>query len=147
MADKFPSDKQDKFMLRLPAGMRDKIAQEAKSNSRSMNAEIVTRLEGTFPKEIELELLESRKSELLKVDWQIEYVQDELYKQRRHFSRVTVDVLSNEYQEHLEKMTNTQARLTQLQRLRAAIAHDIEHMTAPAVQPPSAHKKPRTKRG
>lgn len=48
MNDKFPSDKQDKFMLRLPAGMRDKIAQEAKSNSRSMNAEIVQRLEASF---------------------------------------------------------------------------------------------------
>lgn len=31
----------DKFMLRLPDGMRDRIADEAKKNGRSMNAEIV----------------------------------------------------------------------------------------------------------
>lgn len=49
MADKFPSDKQDKFMLRLPDGMRDKIAQDAKAAGRSMNAEIVARLERSFP--------------------------------------------------------------------------------------------------
>jgi len=34
----------DKFMLRLPAGMRERIAAIAKSGQRSMNAEIVARL-------------------------------------------------------------------------------------------------------
>lgn len=31
----------DKFMLRLPEGMRDAIAERAKANGRSMNSEIV----------------------------------------------------------------------------------------------------------
>lgn len=35
-------------MLRLPDGMRDKIKMEADSNGRSMNAEIVERLERSF---------------------------------------------------------------------------------------------------
>lgn len=35
----------DKFVLRLPDGMRERIAEEAKKNSRSMNSEIVARLE------------------------------------------------------------------------------------------------------
>lgn len=34
----------DKFMLRLPEGMRDKIAEAAKANGRSMNSEIIARL-------------------------------------------------------------------------------------------------------
>ncbi|EFI62654.1 MULTISPECIES: Arc family DNA-binding protein [Comamonas] len=38
----------DKFMLRLPDGMRDKLKAEAKSNNRTLNAEIVARLEGSF---------------------------------------------------------------------------------------------------
>ena len=38
----------DKFMLRLPDGMRDRIAEIAKANGRSMNAEIVRRLEWSF---------------------------------------------------------------------------------------------------
>jgi hypothetical protein len=33
------------FMLRLPPGMRELIAEAAKTNNRSMNAEIVARLE------------------------------------------------------------------------------------------------------
>ena len=36
------------FMLRLPPGMRELIAEAAKANNRSMNAEIVGRLEQSF---------------------------------------------------------------------------------------------------
>lgn len=35
---------QDKFMLRLPDGMRDELKREAKKSGRSMNSEIVHRL-------------------------------------------------------------------------------------------------------
>jgi plasmid stability protein len=39
----------DKFMLRLPDGLRDRIAAAAKHNGRSMNAEIVQILEAVYP--------------------------------------------------------------------------------------------------
>lgn len=39
----------DKFMLRLPDGMRDRIKVVAEANGRSMNAEIVAALEEVFP--------------------------------------------------------------------------------------------------
>ena len=49
MADKqYPSDKQDKFMLRFPEGMRERIRVAAEKNGRSMNAEIVSRLDESF---------------------------------------------------------------------------------------------------
>lgn len=38
----------DKIMLRVPDGMRDRIAEAAKASNRSMNAEIVARLQGSF---------------------------------------------------------------------------------------------------
>ncbi|MCB4456883.1 Arc family DNA-binding protein [Leisingera sp. McT4-56] len=41
----------DKFMLRLPDGMRARIRAAAKKNGRSMNAEIVALLEDQFPDE------------------------------------------------------------------------------------------------
>ena len=47
----FPSRKLDKFILRLPDGMRDAIAASAKANNRSMNAEIILRLENSFAPE------------------------------------------------------------------------------------------------
>jgi hypothetical protein len=47
MARKFPSQELDKFILRLPDGMRDEIAAAAKANNRSMNAEIVLRLQNS----------------------------------------------------------------------------------------------------
>lgn len=40
----FPSERLDKFVLRLPDGMRDQIKSAAKENGRSMNAEIIARL-------------------------------------------------------------------------------------------------------
>lgn len=43
-----PSQSQDKFVVRLPDGMRERIKAEAEANNRSMNAEIVARLEGSF---------------------------------------------------------------------------------------------------
>ncbi|WP_370275112.1 Arc family DNA-binding protein [Pararhodobacter marinus] len=39
----------DKFMLRLPDGMRERIKSAADANGRSMNAEIVATLEEKFP--------------------------------------------------------------------------------------------------
>lgn len=49
MAQESPSRDQDKFMVRMPEGMRERIAEEAKANGRSMNAEIVARLEQSLP--------------------------------------------------------------------------------------------------
>lgn len=39
----------DRFMLRLPDGMRDRIKSTAAKNGRSMNAEIVSSLEKNYP--------------------------------------------------------------------------------------------------
>lgn len=41
----------DKFMLRLPDGLRDRIKAKADQNGRSMNAEIVQVLEREYPAE------------------------------------------------------------------------------------------------
>lgn len=40
---------QDKYVLRLPDGMRDRIKAAAEANNRSMNAEIVATLEEYYP--------------------------------------------------------------------------------------------------
>ena len=48
MTERKPQD-QDKFVLRLPEGMRDRIKTAAERSGRSMNAEIVYVLELMFP--------------------------------------------------------------------------------------------------
>lgn len=48
---KYPSQMQDKFNLRFPDGMRDAIAERAKRNGRSMNAEIVQIIEDAIAAE------------------------------------------------------------------------------------------------
>lgn len=50
--DPYPSEKQDRFIVRLPDGMRDRIKAAAAENNRSMNAEIVATLEEKYPRPI-----------------------------------------------------------------------------------------------
>jgi hypothetical protein len=44
---KEPLQPQDKYVLRMPDGMRDRIKAAAEKNNRSMNAEIIARLEAS----------------------------------------------------------------------------------------------------
>ncbi|WP_369650227.1 MULTISPECIES: Arc family DNA-binding protein [unclassified Variovorax] len=46
--EKYPSDAAAKFMVRLPGDMRERLALAAKSNSRSMNSELVQRLQDSL---------------------------------------------------------------------------------------------------
>lgn len=46
---------EDKFVVRLPDGMRERIATEARDNARSMNSEIIYRLETTVELEAALD--------------------------------------------------------------------------------------------
>jgi transcriptional regulator with XRE-family HTH domain len=61
-ADKYPSEEADRFMVRMPPGMRDRIAEEADANGRSMNAEIVLRLQESYGRsDVREELREIRE--------------------------------------------------------------------------------------
>lgn len=48
MSNLKPGRGADQFPLRLPEGMRERIKESAEASGRSMNAEIVARLELTF---------------------------------------------------------------------------------------------------
>lgn len=46
---KFPSSVQDRYIVRFPDGMRERIKQVAKANGQSLNAAIVVALEAAYP--------------------------------------------------------------------------------------------------
>jgi|SRR5208283_2705190 len=48
MSSEPPVHSLEKFVLRLPDGMREKIGVAARANKRTMNAEIIQRLEASF---------------------------------------------------------------------------------------------------
>lgn len=60
--EKYPSELAERFQIRLPNGLRDRIKAYAERHGRSMNTEIVRVLEREFP---EPWSLESRVSDLL----------------------------------------------------------------------------------
>jgi len=49
----YPSEKLDQYMLRFPNGMRDKLKAIAAENGRSLNSEIVHRLQTTLDQDAE----------------------------------------------------------------------------------------------
>jgi hypothetical protein len=63
---KFPSDLADRFQVRMPPGLRSRIADAAKASNRSMNAEIVWRLENSFSEET-FDLVEKTEKKLREV--------------------------------------------------------------------------------
>lgn len=44
----YPSETADRYIVRFPEGMRERLKDEAASNNRSLNAEIIARLERTL---------------------------------------------------------------------------------------------------
>jgi hypothetical protein len=50
-----PGRGSDQFMVRMPPGMRSALSKEAESSGRSMNAEIVARLDASFQEFLSLE--------------------------------------------------------------------------------------------
>lgn len=61
----YPSETADRFIVRFPDGMRDRIKEAAAENNRSMNAEIISRLEASFVRQT-LDLNEAGLAALLK---------------------------------------------------------------------------------
>ena len=59
-----PSRIAEQFVVRFPDGMRDRISEAAKAAGRSMNAEIVHRLESTFNME---SLKDAKRAELIQL--------------------------------------------------------------------------------
>lgn len=57
----------DKFVVRMPSGMRQQIALKARDNARSMNSEIIHRLDTTTELEAALERAHKVIDQLLAV--------------------------------------------------------------------------------
>lgn len=62
----YPSDKLDQYIVRFPDGMRDRLKEAAAENKRSLNAEIIARLEASFDPASEVEFKEyKRRTEMV----------------------------------------------------------------------------------
>ncbi|APO74289.1 ribbon-helix-helix domain-containing protein [Rhizobium etli 8C-3] len=60
---KYPSEVAEKFNVRLPSGMRELIRKAAEESGRSMNVEIIHRLQNSFAQQtISVELIDVLKA-------------------------------------------------------------------------------------
>lgn len=65
--EKYPSELAERFQVRLPAGLRDRIKAYAERHGRSMNTEIVRVLEREFPEQWEIDDRMAQLGEMLAV--------------------------------------------------------------------------------
>lgn len=67
MAQDTPSRKLDQYIVRFPDGMRDRLKKAAAENKRSLNAEIVARLDGYEFAKIAISNLEKERDKAVKL--------------------------------------------------------------------------------
>ena len=70
----------DQIKLRLPDGMRDELKEAAKANGRSMNAEIIARLEAYTDSPSNSDRLDEIRETLIKHDEKLDKLTDMLGK-------------------------------------------------------------------
>ncbi|CAH1658027.1 hypothetical protein CHELA1G11_12967 [Hyphomicrobiales bacterium] len=73
---KYPSDEVDKTMVRFPPGLMDRIKTAAAENHRSMNAEIIARLESTFYAERNTKVIDFGGPDVISVEDLIEWLKE-----------------------------------------------------------------------
>ena len=83
------------YNLRWPEELRQKVAQSAKEHNRSMNADIVARLEESFEKD---DAAEFDKGFVLQVIQNQQVTIQDLTDQIKHF-KMSFDILTKELQE------------------------------------------------
>ncbi len=62
-----PSEELDKFLIRMPTGLRDRIKAAADRQKRSMNAEIIDTLENQYPEPITIDEVVEDIEETVKI--------------------------------------------------------------------------------
>lgn len=124
----FPSSKQEQFVLRFPAGMRDRIKAAAEENGRSMNAEIIARLEASLEpgadKDEQIEwlhdYLESQAQERQKL-YEALNSQDRILQELKS-SHLTVTILARS----IGEMILTEGDRSDLMRALAAVLSEVK---------------------
>lgn len=117
----FPSSRQDQFVLRFPDGMRDRLKGEADANNRSMNAEIIARLEESFDNTI-FETAVSQSRTLTEQGITIERQSETLRVQRE-----TLDLLEKQNIELREKLAYETGRIAAMEKASENLANALGH--------------------
>lgn len=125
MTDSAPSRDLDKFVLRLPSGMRDEIAAAATKSGRSMNAEIVHRIESSISLEARVAALDEQTQRLWR---QLVIAHDHLFQADPAFAARVIDA-EKVAQEIWEKRRAQTAEIAEVAKSRPVLV--IEDEPAP----------------
>lgn len=144
--------KEIRTQLRLPAGLYARIIDAAAASGRSMNAEIVARLEGSFPASFKEQILKLRQQEVSGLQ---DFLQrfGALHAEAKR--RLDLGLIANDKRDSMEASANeaaieiAQAReeLAIAERRLALAQEELDDWAGVRKTQKAATKKPRAKRG
>jgi hypothetical protein len=118
MTDDFPSRKLDKIVIRLPEGLRERIAERAKRRRRSVNAELVSLLElhyrGEEPLTVVLERAQSALAALkgpTDKDYSVQRALGDLRRLEFRYREAEADSFSDEERQEIETIIREYAQI------------------------------------
>ncbi|WP_053843941.1 Arc family DNA-binding protein [Paracidovorax avenae] len=117
----YPSDQADKVLVRMPDGMRDQLKSAAKANNRTLNAEIVSRLQDSFTR--------THSSHLEAPGEQLKFSVVEDIPETRHMAVSLRDLVAAQAHQ-LQLLTSL---IENDPRLGEALAHEIDPEKNPAL--------------
>ncbi|MFY9293362.1 MAG: Arc family DNA-binding protein [Methylorubrum rhodinum] len=129
--DEFPSDAADRFQVRMPPGMRDRLKEWASANGRSMNSEIVDRINRSF----EMDEIVARTPEI--------HLQQQLStaKLQHDLARADYEATKQILQRMEESVINSEATMQAVLQMLEQVRAEREATARPSGKPPDTRKK------
>lgn len=111
--------------LRLPGDLYEKIKSAAARSGRSMNAEIVHRLESSFPEAIEVQLLQTRQRELIRMDEELRSINAQIADLTQQLQQPSKRKLRGQIQETIAALSRRQVDIA---RIREGMEQDLARL-------------------
>jgi len=121
------AEKADQFPLRFPPGMRAEIKDAAKRNGRTMNAEIIDRLERAFNMDLAMQVIGEGNAERERFKADLKSAHDELKAEARRWGDLE-QYYGNRMKEDAATIDNLREELTMERRFAAANAELLSSM-------------------
>lgn len=119
-----------KTQIRLPASLHQRLSAASEQSGRSFNAEMVYRLEKSFPAAIETQLLQARQSELARIQEEVRFINEEISELNAQLAQPSKRKIRGAIN---EAISNLARRQVSLQRMARMIEIDIDKFIASAV--------------
>lgn len=117
------------FKIRLTEGLKKRLELAAAQSGRSVTAELVARLERSFPAGVRSVIAENRRLEVEAVEADARDLQQRLQTMRQIFEEDGAEMPQDVRTRVLQQMHTLEAEVKDMRRLSNELAHEFDHLT------------------